>query len=85
MLSLSYGKKNLFYKGLILGAHIDRVDMKGCIQSPKNKFWIHTIVVVLFYPPVLRIRIRTFLGLLDPDPLIRGTDLDPDPSIIEQN
>ncbi len=39
--------------------------------------------------PVLRIRIRRtrtvpmFLGLLDPDPLVRGTD--PDPSIIKQN
>jgi hypothetical protein len=30
---------------------------------------------------VLRmIRIRKFLGLLDPDPLVRGTD--PDPSIV---
>ncbi len=25
-----------------------------------------------------------FLGLLDPDPLVRGTDTDPDPSIIKQ-
>ncbi len=36
---------------------------------------------------VLRIRIRRvrmFLGLLDPDPLVRGMDLDPDPSIIKQ-
>jgi hypothetical protein len=36
---------------------------------------------------VLRIRIRIhrihmFLGLLDPDPLVRG--MDPDPSIIKQ-
>jgi hypothetical protein len=45
--------------------------------------------------PVLRIRIRIrrihmVLGLLDPDPLVRGMDLDPapdqdlDPSIIKQ-
>jgi hypothetical protein len=26
-----------------------------------------------------------FLGLLDPDPLFRGMDPDPDPSIIKQN
>ncbi len=26
-------------------------------------------------------RIRMFLGLPDPDPLRRGTDLDPDPSL----
>jgi hypothetical protein len=34
---------------------------------------------------VFRIRIRwnrMFLGLSDPDPLVRGTDPDPDPSII---
>jgi hypothetical protein len=32
-------------------------------------------------------RILMFLGLPDPDPLVRGTDLDPalDPSIIKQN
>ncbi len=41
--------------------------------------------------PLLRIRIRRihmFLGLLDPDPypdpLVRGTDPDQDPSIIKQ-
>ncbi len=36
---------------------------------------------------VLRIRIRRiriFLGLLDPDPFVRGTDPGPDPSIIKQ-
>jgi hypothetical protein len=26
-----------------------------------------------------------FLGLLDPDPLVRGMDPDPDPSIIKKN
>jgi hypothetical protein len=32
------------------------------------------------------LRIRMFLGLLDPEPLVRGTDPDPDPdpSIIKQ-
>jgi hypothetical protein len=34
--------------------------------------------------PVLRIRIHMFLGLPDPDPLVRGMDPDPDPSIIMQ-
>ncbi len=39
-----------------------------------------------FLLTVLGIRIRKFLGLLDPDPLVRGMDLDPapDPSIIKQ-
>ncbi len=31
---------------------------------------------------MVRFRIRRFLGLPDPDPLVRGTD--PDPSIIKQ-
>jgi hypothetical protein len=38
-------------------------------------------------PPVLRIRIHRihmFLGLPDPDPLVRGIDPDLDPSIIMQ-
>jgi hypothetical protein len=44
---------------------------------------------LLYTEPVLRIRIRIhrihmFLGLLDPDPLVRGMDRDPDPSIIMQ-
>jgi hypothetical protein len=41
--------------------------------------------------PVLRIQIRTrrirmFLGLLDPDPdpLVRGMEPNPDPSIVKQ-
>jgi hypothetical protein len=36
---------------------------------------------------VLRIRIRRihmFLSLLDPDPLVKGMDPDPNPSIIKQ-
>ncbi len=45
--------------------------------------------------PVLWIRIHMFLGLLDPDPLVRGMDpdsdqaldpdSDPDPTIIKKN
>jgi hypothetical protein len=37
--------------------------------------------------PVFRIRIHRihmFLGLLDPDPSVRGMDPDPDPSVIMQ-
>jgi hypothetical protein len=33
---------------------------------------------------LMRIRIHMFFGLLDPDPLVRGTDPAPDPSIIKQ-
>ncbi len=43
---------------------------------------------ILFLPRIrIRIRrIRMFLGLLDPnpDPLVRGMDLDPDPCISKQ-
>jgi hypothetical protein len=45
---------------------------------PKNK---------LISVAVLRIRVRRihmFLGILDPDPLVRGSDPDPAPSIIMQ-
>ncbi len=38
--------------------------------------------LVGLYHTVLRIRICMFLGLLYPDPLVRGTD--PDPSIVKQ-
>jgi hypothetical protein len=34
--------------------------------------------------PVFRIRIHMFLGLPDPDPLVRGMDPDPDSSFIMQ-
>jgi hypothetical protein len=42
---------------------------------------------LIAHQAVLRIRIRRihmFLGLPDPDPLVRGMDPDPDPSIIMQ-
>ncbi len=44
------------------------------------------ILQYLLLQSVLRIRIRMFLGLSEPDPLVRGTDPapDPDPSIIKQ-
>jgi hypothetical protein len=43
----------------------------------------------LRFRSVFRIRIRIhrihmFLGILDPDPLVRGMDPDPDPSIVVQ-
>jgi hypothetical protein len=37
---------------------------------------------VITFKAVLRIRIRMFLGLMDPDPLVKG--MDPDPSISKQ-
>jgi hypothetical protein len=40
---------------------------------------VHTVPVCR-----IRFRIHQFLGLLDPDPLVRCMDPDLDPSIIEQ-
>jgi hypothetical protein len=41
-------------------------------------------IVNSYRQAVLRIRIHMFFGLPDPDPLVRGMDPDPDPSIIMQ-
>jgi hypothetical protein len=51
---------------------------------------VDSVVLRLSVKAVLRIRIHrihVFLGLLDPDPLVRGMDPDPglDTSIIKQN
>jgi hypothetical protein len=64
-----------------------------CLFSPGRKavrfliifkFFLVSIIILLL--PVLRIRrIQMFLGLPDPDPLVRRTDPAPDPSIIKQN
>jgi hypothetical protein len=44
-----------------------------------------TLLLVCGYSfgSVLRIRIRKFLGLLDPDPLVRGTDPDPYQNVMD--
>ena len=56
---------------LVLGA--GAVSMAGLktitIRSP-------LVTVVLSYLPMLRIRIHMILGLLDPDPSVRGMDPD---------
>jgi hypothetical protein len=49
--------------------------------------WLGFAFGCLFSRPVFRIqihRIHMFLGLMDPDLLVRGMDPDPDPSIIKQ-
>jgi hypothetical protein len=48
--------------------------------------FLHIIVYTNngYFEPVLRIRIHRihmFLGLQDPDPLVRGLDPDPDPAL----
>jgi hypothetical protein len=58
-----------------------RPKARGLAQHGGPPVWIEKSVPAV----VLRIRrIRMFLGLLDPDPLVKGMDLDPDPSIIKQ-
>jgi hypothetical protein len=56
-----------------------------CLNNPGTDT-LHSIQSLVYrYLPVLltriliRIRIHMFLGLLDPDPLVRGMDPDPDP------
>jgi hypothetical protein len=51
----------------------------------KGATYQYCFLYVCFFQPVLRIRIRIqirrirmFLGLLDPDPLVSGLDLDPE-------
>jgi hypothetical protein len=46
-------------------------------------FLLSLVGLNFFLAPVLRIRIRMFLSLPDPNPLVQGTD--PYPSIINQN
>ncbi len=53
-------------------------------------FCPHLKLINVELRPALRIRIqirriRMYLDLLDPDPLVRGMDPDPDPTIINQN
>jgi hypothetical protein len=73
------------------GKNLFRIPDLGVKKAPDPGSGSATLVSrtikQITYQPVLRIRIRrirTFLGLLDPDPdpLVRG--MDPDPSIIMQ-
>jgi hypothetical protein len=79
---------------------VSRVANRGClcrIQYPGYEFFdlrsrvdnipdpgSGTSILTQKLISVLRIRIHMFLGLPDPDPLVRGMDPDPDPSIITQ-
>jgi hypothetical protein len=47
-------------------------------ERKKNNFFAE--LGIHFWCAVLRIRIHMFLGLPDPDPLVRGMDPVPDPS-----
>ncbi len=50
----------------------------GCIYIVREKYTSND-ESISYYLLVLRIRNRTFLGLPDPDPLVRGRDPSPDP------
>jgi hypothetical protein len=51
-------------------------------EFPYSFFSKYSLTAALFRIRIRRIRL--FLGLLDPDPLVRGTAPDLDPSIIKQ-
>jgi hypothetical protein len=54
------------------------------LQPPQGKHPALQNMKFLYFFPVLGIRIRMFLGLQDPDPdpLVRGADPDPAPSLL---
>ncbi len=56
------------------------------MQDPEQILYFGTLerTCLLLFLAVLRIRIHMFLGLPDPDPLVKGMDPAPDPSIIMQ-
>jgi hypothetical protein len=56
---------------VVRGQHARRCHGYSCTTG-SHEWW----AVVL--------RIRMFLGIPDPDPLVRGTDPDPDPSRLKQ-
>jgi hypothetical protein len=64
------------------GGEVDTAAFTALLQQVTNVK--SQIRIPAHFFPVLRIRILMFLGLLDPDPLVRGMDPDPDPSIIKQ-
>jgi hypothetical protein len=62
-----------------------RIHQKTRIRNTGNDSLIGPIRIPYSQSqPALWIRIRMFLGLPDPDPLVRGTEPDPDPSINKQ-
>ncbi len=57
------------------------------VLSTLPVFFISLTYPKVFLPSVLGVRIRRirmFLGLLDLDPLVRGMDPDPDPSLFHK-
>jgi hypothetical protein len=56
--------------------------IRQTITEPPEQYFVAAVTLV----PALRIRIRMFLDLLDPDPdpLVKSTDPYPDPSTIKR-
>ncbi len=65
---------------------VQNIENYDTCDDGKKDSWYKLAMLWMKYTvkskPVLRIRIRMFLGLLDPDLLVKGTDTDP--SIIKQ-
>jgi hypothetical protein len=58
------------------------VSVHQVVDKPeREKYALSDCRKIPYFLTVLGIRIRMFLGLLDTDPLVRGTDPDPDPSL----
>ncbi len=66
------------------GAVVAQADRPGIVAVPAPQVRCFVFLSVLRIRIWSRIRIRMFLGLLDPDPHERRLDLNPDPCIIMQ-
>jgi hypothetical protein len=74
--------KRLFVEGDIVDlsqAAPERFDKRWCTSKIMRRVRTVPVLSIIIITSVGIRRIRMFLGLLDPDPLVRGTDPDPAP------
>jgi hypothetical protein len=67
--------------GLLPAAERRKTRTKFCIRSFKHCILLFFFLASTYSQSVLGIRIRVFLDLPGPDPIVRGTDPDPNPSL----
>ncbi len=77
--------KLIQYQPTVCHVWFEMVEYKkffSAVRSPRNRF-LNSHLQLSQFKPVFRIwiRIHMFLGLPDPDPLVRGMDPGPDPAL----
>ncbi len=94
--ALSHGPKCRLYWCLLFNrvyrlgysqSGIERICVVDVLKRMCSSWLCYVFIIVwksFVLKTVFRIRIHVFLGLPDPDPLVRCMDPDPDPSIIMQ-